>query len=223
MAKKINPIIVVGALLAVVGTAVLVGLATRGGDEAAAGDTVKVVVAGAPIAAGTPAASAGLVVKDVAASSVPVGALTDPAAVNGQVALRALAQNEVVLPSSFGISGVAATGGVVLPPGKEGLGVELAFAPGGLRYVVPGNRITVWATPKALDGRDTAARPVLQNVQVIATTPGTGTGAATAVSAAPGTLQFLLALSRAEAAQLIGSQASGASLYFTLSSTKQGS
>ena len=64
---------------------------------------------------------------------------------------------------------------------------------------------------------------LLQDVLVIATTPGAGTGASTAVTAGPGTLDFLLAVTRAQAARVIAAQASGASLYFTLASTKQGS
>ena len=218
MNRKPNPVILAGALLAVVGVVVLVMLASKG-DSNANGKTTKVLVASSAIAVGTPAAGAGLEVKSLPASAVPAGALTDPALVTGQVALRSLAKGEVVLPGAFGAQGVATTGGVVLPPGKEGLGVELAFAPGGLRYVVPGNKITVWATPKGA----AATRVILQDVLVIATTPGAGTGASTAVTAGPGTLDFLLAVSRGQAAQVIAAQASGSSLYFTLASTKQGS
>jgi len=221
MNRKPNPVILAGALLAVVGVVVLVMLASKG-DSNASGKTTKVLVASTAIAVGTPSAGAGLVVKSLPASAVPAGAITNPSLLTGQVALRAIAKGEVVLPGAFGVQGVAATGGVVLPPGKEGLGVELAFAPGGLRYVVPGNKITVWATPKVTGGA-AVTRVILQDVLVIATTPGAGTGASTAVTAGPGTLDFLLAVSRSQAAQVIAAQASGSSLYFTLANPKQGS
>jgi Flp pilus assembly protein CpaB len=214
MTRKLNPVVLIGAVLALAGVAFLAVLATSGGGGS--GKKLSVLVTSGPVAAGTPAASAGLQVKELPASAVPSGALTDPAAVTGQVALRALAQGEVVVPGTFGTRGVAATGGVVLPAGKEGLGVELGFAPGGLRYVVPGNRITVWSTPKV-----GPAQVLLQNVQVIATTPGVGDGASTAVTPGPGTLDFLLAVNRDEAALVITAQAKGAALYFTLAGTAQ--
>lgn len=220
MNRKFNPVIVVGALLAVAGVAVLVGLAAKD-DNPSANGTVRVVVATAAIAAGTPAGSAAIEVQDVAAGAVPNGSLIDPAAIAGQVALRPIAKGEVVAASAFGAQGVAAAGGVRLPAGKEGLGVELAFAPGGLRYVLPGNKITVWSTPKVKEGEVASPRAILQDILVIATTPGAGTGAATEVTAGPGALDFLLAVTRAEAASVIGAQASGASLYFTLASTDQ--
>ena len=215
MIRKVNPVVLVGAVLALAGVVVLAVIAAGGGDSTD-GKKVSVLVTSVPVAAGTSAAAAGLQVKELPVSAVPAGALTDPVAVAGQVALRALAQGEVVVPGTFGTRGVAASGGVVLPSGKEGLGVELGFAPGGLRYVVPGNRITVWATPKS-----GTSRVLLQSVQVIATTPGAGDGAATPVIAGPGNLDFLLAVSRDEAAAVITAQSKGAALYFTLAGTTQ--
>ena len=213
--RKINPVVIAGVVLALAGVALLVAMAS-GGNDSGGGKKKDVVVAGVPVAAGTPAATAGLTVRSLPVDAVPDGALTDPAALNGQVALRALAKGEVVVPGSFGAQGVATAGGVVLPKGQEGLGVELGFAPGGLRYVVPGNAITVWASKKG-----GSTRMLLTGVRVIATTPGTGTGAPTAVTAGAGNLDFLLAVTPAQAAQVINAQASGDGLYFTLSATGQ--
>jgi Flp pilus assembly protein CpaB len=215
MIRKVNPVVLVGAVLALAGVVVLAIIAANGGDSGS-GKKLSVLVTSVPVAAGTSASAAGLTVKALPASAVPAGAFTSPASVTGQVALRALAKGEVVVPGTFGTRGVAASGGVVLPAGKEGLGVELGFAPGGLRYVVPGNRITVWSTPKS-----GTSRMLLENVQVIATTPGAGDGAATAVTAGPGNLDFLLAVSREEAALVITAQAKGSLLYFTLAGTGQ--
>ena len=216
MNRKLNPVVIVGALLALAGVAVLAVLAARGGDSSGEGKKVRALVTTAPVVAGTPASAAKLTVTELPASAVPAGAFTDPASVAGQVALRTLAKGEVVVPGTFGQQGVAASGGVVLPAGKEGMGVELGFAPGGLRYVVPGNRITVWAAPKS-----GASTVLVDNIQVIATTPGTGDGAATPVTAGPGNLDFLLAVSRDEAAAIIAAQSRGVTLYFTLAGTGQ--
>lgn len=213
--RKINPLIVAGALTALVGAAGLAMVVQK--DPSSPTETTrKVVVASAAVAPGTPAAQAALEVKSVPAAAVVPGTATDPVTLSGQVALRPLAAGEMVTPGAFGVQGVAADGGVILPEGKEGIGVELGFPQGGLRYVVPGNRITVWATRKPAEGERPRAEAILENVQVIATTPGAGTGAATEVVPGPGNLQFLLALSRGESARLIEAQVGGAALYFTL-------
>lgn len=219
--RKINPLVVVGALTAVIG-AVVLAMVVQDDSSATAASTTKVLVASAAVAPGTPAAQAALETRDVPASSVVPGTATDAVSLSGQVALRPLIAGELVTPGSFGVQGVAAAGGVILPKGKEGIGVELGFPQGGLRYVVPGNRITVWATRKPAEGEQPKAEAILDKVQVIATTPGAGTGAATEVVPGPGNLQFLLALSREESARLIEAQVGGATLYFTLADSGAG-
>lgn len=217
MKSRNNVIIVVGVVLAVLGAAFAV-VYMRGGDDAT--DTRAVVVVTANVAPGTPAAQVPLAVRRVDVKSVPADALTGTNALNGQVALYGLSANQVVTKTMFGVRGSAATGGVVLPKGKKGIGVELGFAPGALRYVVPGDRIDVVDSVK--NGDKATTKVLLRNVQVIATTPGAGTGEATPVQGGPGTLHFLLAVSEAEALKVVNAQASGHSLYFTLASTGKG-
>lgn len=210
--------IVVGVVLAVLGAAFAV-LYVRG-EEAAAVDTKAVVVVTANVAAGAPAKSVPFAVRKVDAKAVPADALTSTAVLNGQVALHALSANQVVTKSMFGVSGAPSSGGVVLPKGKKGIGVELAFAPGGLRYVVPGDRIDIVRSIKRGDNVQTAV--LLENLQVIATTPGAGTGEATTAQAGPGTLHFLLAVDQAEALKIVNAQHSQHALYFALASTGKG-
>jgi len=214
-----NLMIVVGVVLAVLGAAFAV-LYVRG-DEAVATQTRAVVVVTRAVPAGTPAASVPFAVRKVDVKAVPSDALTSTATLNGQVALHALSPNQVVTPSMFGVQGSAATGGVVLPKGKKGVGVELAFAPGGLRYVVPGDRIDVLASEKQGDGK-AKTTVLLRNVFVIATTPGAGTGAATAAQAGPGTLHFLLAVDEAQTVKIVNAQHAGRALYFALAATGKG-
>ena len=212
MKSRNNLMIVVGVVLAVLGAAFAV-LYVRG-DEAGASQTRAVVVVTKAVPAGTPSTNVPFAVRKVDVKAVPSDALTSTARLNGQVTLHALSPNQVVTPSMFGVQGAAATGGVVLPKGKKGVGVELTFAPGGLRYVVPGDRIDVYATPKG-----SATKVLLKNVFVIATTPGAGTGAATAAQAGPGTLHFLLAVDEAQALKLVQAQHAGNALYFALAAT----
>lgn len=210
--------IVVGVVLAVLGAAFAV-LYVRG-EEAGAGDTRAVVVVTAPVPAGTPAGSVKFAVRRVDTKAVPADALTSTAVLNGQVALHALSANQVVTKAMFGVQGAPSSGGVVLPKGKKGIGVELSFAPGGLRYVVPGDRIDIVRSVKKGDQVETSV--LLENLQVIATTPGAGTGEATAAQAGPGTLHFLLAVDEGQALKIVNAQHSQHALYFTLASTGKG-
>lgn len=218
MKSRNNLMIVVGAVLAVLGVAFAM-LYVRG-DDAAATDTRQVVVVTKAVAAGTPAAQVSFEKRRVDVKAVPSDALSDTVTLNGQVALHALSANTVVTKAMFGIQGTAASGGVVLPKGKKGIGVELGFAPGALRYVVPGDLIDVIASQKV--GDKVTTRTLLRGVQVIATTPGAGTGESTPVTAGTGTLHFLLAVTDAQSLQLVNAQHAGHSLYFTLVETGKG-
>ena len=217
--RRNNLVIAVGIVLALLGAGTAVAYVKGSGSDS--GDTRAVVVATRAVPPGTPVANAGLVVKRLPSKAVPANAVTSTAALNGQVALAAVSENQVVTPTMFGVQGVATAGGVVLPKGKKGIGVELGFAPGGLRYVVPGNKIDIYASMKS---SNSLARTsvILEGVEVIATTPGTGTGAATAVTSGPGTLNFLLAVDETEALKIINAQAASLSMYFVLAETRKG-
>ena len=218
MRSRNNLIIAVGIVLALLGAGTAVAYVK--GSDSSTKDTRAVVVATKPVAAGATAASAGLAVKRLPSDAVPANAVTSTAALTGQVALVAVSAGQVVTPAMFGVQGVATAGGVVLPKGKKGIGVELAFAPGGLRYVVPGNKIDIITS---LRGDGIARTQVLlTGIEVIATTPGTGTGAPTAVTSGAGNLDFLLAVSEAEALKIVNAQAAKQSLYFVLAETRKG-
>jgi pilus assembly protein CpaB len=213
-----NLMIVVGVVLAVLGAAFAV-LYVRG-DEAAAVGTKPAIVVTKDVRAGTAAKDIAFEVRKVDARAVPADAVTSTATLTGQVALTGLSANQVVTQSMFGVAGAASSGGVVLPKGMKGIGVELSFAPGGLRYVVPGNKIDVLYSEKR--GDTVTTKVLLKAVQVIATTPGAGTGESTEVQAGPGTLHFLLAVDDAQAVKVVNAQHSGHALYFTLAETSQG-
>lgn len=226
MNRKFNPIIAVGAVLLLIGVAVLAVLAARGGDGGSGSSKVKALVATADIPANTPIGSASLKVEDVDKSSVPAGSPTSTAALGGTFSAAKILKGSVIGPGSFTTVTAATPTGVALPKGKEAIGIELGFAPGGLRYVVPGNHINVYVAPKSKANGDgtvsvTPGTLLVPNVLVLRTTPGAGDGNGTAVTPGAGNLDFLLAASQVEARILIGaaSNADANVLYFTLAST----
>lgn len=218
--RRNNLVIAVGIVLALLGAGTAVAY-VKGSSGTETGDTRAVVVATRAVTPGTPVATAALAVKRLPASAVPANAVTSTASLTGQVALVAMSPNQVVTPTMFGVQGVAVAGGVVLPKGKKGIGVELGFAPGGLRYVVPGNKIDIYASQKGTAGTARTS-VILEGVEVIATTPGLGTGAASPVTGGPGTLNFLLAVDPDEALKIVNAQASSLSMYFVLAETRKG-
>ena len=224
MNRKFNPVIAVGAVLLLVGVVVLAVLAARGDSSSAS--TVKALVAQSDVPAGPPAAAANLKVQDVSAKDVPAGSPSDPTALAGKFATARILKGQVITAATFGQVAAATSAGVALPKGKQALGVELGFAPGGLRYVVPGNKINVYVAPKAKAAGDgavhvTPGQVLVRDLLVLRTTPGAGDGNGTAPVAGAGNLDFLLAVSPQEAAKLIAAQAAGHSLYVTLSDSSR--
>lgn len=225
MNRKFNPIIAVGAVLLLVGVVVLAVLAARGGGGSGS-SKVKALVATADIPANTPIGSASLQVQDVDKSSVPAGSPTSTAVLAGTFSAAKILKGSVIGPGAFTTVTAATPTGVSLPKGKEAVGLELGFAPGGLRYVVPGNHINVYVAPKAKSNGDgtvsvTPGTLLVPNVLVLRTTPGAGDGNGTAVTPGAGNLDFLLAASQVEARILIGAASNPDVnvLYFTLAST----
>jgi Flp pilus assembly protein CpaB len=223
MNRKFNPIIAVGAVLLLVGVVVLAILAGRGGSSTPS--KVKALVAQSDVAAGTPAASADLRVQEVSSKDVPSGSPGDLSSLAGKFATTRILKGQVITTSSFQKPGQVTTTGVSLPKAKQALGMELGFAPGGLRYVVPGNKINVYAVPKQKADNTgtvhlTPGQVVLRDVLVLQTTPGVGDGSGTAPTPGAGNLDFLLAVDETQARVLVGAAATADVnvLYFTLSS-----
>lgn len=223
MNRKFNPIIAVGAVLLLVGVVVLAILAGRGGSSSSS--KVKALVAQADVPAGTSASSANLRVEEVSSKDVPAGSPTDLSSLAGKFATTRILKGQVITAASFGQVSAPTAAGVPLPKGKQALGVELGFAPGGLRYVVPGNKINIYAVPKqkVTNGtlHITPGQVILRDVLVLRTTPGAGDGSGTAPTPGVGNLDFLLAVDEIQARVLVGASVTTDVnvLYFTLSST----
>ena len=117
MNRKFNPIIAVGAVLLLVGVAVLAVLAGRGNSSSP--DKVKALVATADVAAGTPVASAALQVQDVNAKDAPPGSPTSITAIAGTFATTKILKGQVITGASFGQVASTTSAGISLPKGKE--------------------------------------------------------------------------------------------------------
>ena len=222
MNRKFNPVIAVGAVLLLVGVVVLAVLAGR--DDSSGSSTVKALVAQSNVPAGTPAGSANLAVQEVSSKDVPAGSPTELSALAGKYATARILKGQVITSASFGQVAAATSAGVALPKGKQAIGLELGFAPGGLRYVVPGNKINVYAAPKGkVDSSGalhvTPGQVIVRDLLVLRTTPGAGDGSGTAPTPGAGNLDFLLAVDEVQARILVGASVSSDVnvLYFTLS------
>lgn len=223
MNRKFNPIIAVGAVLLLVGVVVLAVLAGRG--DSSGSSKVKALVALADVPAGTPSSAASLRVEDVSSKDVPAGSPTDLSSLAGKFATTRILKGQIITAASFGSVSTPTAAGVRLPKGKQALGVELGFAPGGLRYVIPGNKINIYAVPKQKVENGTLhitpGQVILRDVLVLQTTPGAGDGSGTAPTPGVGNLDFLLAVDETQARVLVGASVTADVnvLYFTLSST----
>ncbi len=228
MNRKFNPIIAVGAVLLLAGVVVLAVLAGRGGGSGSS--KIKALVAKTDIAAGTAADKANLEVKEVPSSQVPAGSPLDATALVGKFATGKIPAGQIITATSFG--GVAATtaAGISLHAGKQAIGVELGFAPGALRYALPGNKIDIYAAAKPDKdhqgtGKVEAGQSLLlmSDILVLRTTPGAGDGNGVAATPGPGTLDFLLEVDGPQALKLAATVANSGdvTLYFTISKTSQ--
>jgi pilus assembly protein CpaB len=173
-------LLVVALVVAALGTT-MVFLYVNGVNDRALADQepVQVLVATAPIAAGTTAAEAqgagALQKRTMSRASVADGALSDITPVADKVALAPIFVGEQILENKFGEPG--STSSLPIPAGKLAVSVQLADPARVAGFVAPGSEVAVFLT---IEGRRAAGeevtRVLLPRVQVIAT------GASTVVS-----------------------------------------
>ena len=142
-------------------------------------DPVQVLVATAPIAAGTTAQDAqsagSLEKRTVTRASVASGALSDITPIAEQVALAPIFVGEQIIEAKFGAPGNASS--LPIPEGKLAVSVQLADPARVAGFVAPGSEVAVFLTIEGSQGTgNEITRVLLPKVQVIAT------GASTVVS-----------------------------------------
>ncbi len=162
-------------------------LYVNGVDERAGADfeLVEILVATAPIDAGTTAQSASelgaMDLREYLAKSIEgLPALSDISSIATQVALAPIVPGEPILASQFGES--ADTSSLPIPDGKLAVSVELGNPARVAGFVGPGDEVAIMLTTGDESGDNGGAtlvtRVLLPNVQVIAA------GATTVVPAA---------------------------------------
>jgi pilus assembly protein CpaB len=165
-------LLVAALVIAALGTTG-VFLYVNGVDERAQADydLVEVLVATAPINAGTSveeAVDAGAFdLRQYLRKSVEgLPALSDTAAIEGQVALVPIAAGEPILESQFGE--VNQTGALPIPEEKMAISVELSDPARVAGFAVPGSHVAIFMTTSGDAGSDTT-RLLLDDIEVIAT------------------------------------------------------
>lgn len=173
-------LLVAALVVAAVGTTMVFLYVNGVNDRALANQhPVQILVATAPIAAGTTAAeaqSAGALEKrTVSRVSVAPGALSDITPIADEVALAPIFVGEQIIKAKFGQPG--STSNLPIPEGKLAVSVQLADPARVAGFVSPGSEVAIFLTIEGSRGADNeVTRVLLPKVQVIAT------GATTVVS-----------------------------------------
>lgn len=177
-------------------------LGTGGGSKGVS-TKVQVLYAAGPVDAGTSGATAlgegRITTQAVDASAVPLGAVSDPSLISGQVATSAIAEGGIVTTDMFS-DPQTRIGTVLIPAGKRALALELQPVPGIAGFAGAGDFIDVYAVAKG-EGTTPAVRLVFQSIEVL-NVNGTGLPAAQGQTGGPN-LVYLVAVTPAEAERMI--------------------
>ena len=176
---------------------------TRSPAAAPAVTKTQVLVAALPIEAGTAGTTAftdgRIRTKAVVPSTVPAGAVSDPATLAGKVSAAPIAAGALITGDMFAAPQTR-IGSVVVPPGMRALAMSLNPVPGVAGFVGAGDRIDVFAVASG-ERTAPAVRLVMQGVQVL-NVNGAGLPTAQGQPAGPD-LVYLLAVTPAQAERLI--------------------
>jgi pilus assembly protein CpaB len=203
-------------------------LYVNGVDERAGADykLVNILVATAPIAAGTSAQQASdlgaIDTREYLAKSVEgLPAMSDISAIATQVALAPIQPGEPILATQFG--DLADASSLPIPDGKLAVSLQLGDPQRVAGFVTPGAEVAIMLTTAETSGPNAgqeATRFLLPSVEVIATgattivPTTTGTGSSAQTEALPKAI-MTLAVSQAEAQKIVYGSQHG-QMYFTL-------
>jgi len=155
-------IILVGIILAIIVAGGVFLLANGGGGGGGGGGvgnnptTQKVVVALTPLALGTVIdSSTMLTTKDVDVTTVPAGAVTDSASVNGFVLRRDVLQGDVIVDSDFNVTGQVSNQDILknLKKGFRAMAVQVDQVTGVGTLVQPGDYVDIVLTMEGTDNK----------------------------------------------------------------------
>ncbi len=157
------------ALVAAVGSAMLLTRYMDARTAAARVPTVKVVVAAVDLPPGSEIRVENLAGVDWPASSRPDGTFGDPAELVGKVIAAPVAKNEPILPSRIAGSEAGKGLAALLPPGMRAVAVRVDDVVGVAGFIHPGDSVDVIATIRPESGQvQTSAKVILQKIKVLA-------------------------------------------------------
>lgn len=228
--KRANVLMIAGALLLVLGVALVWALGQDEGDDVAE-PQVAVLVARADLSAGQAGeevVAAGRVgVEKVPASEAVEGVLGSTTAMAGNVLATDVAEGEQVVATDVRVAALR-NASITIPDDKQAVAVTVDFTAGAAGYAAAGDRVNVYVNvPPGTQGAPKApyTKLLLSNVEVLDVSNELAPQRAeevTAASATPttartttGDLTLLLALDAGQAEQVVFA-ASQNQLWFTV-------
>ncbi|MGA8893165.1 MAG: Flp pilus assembly protein CpaB [Anaeromyxobacteraceae bacterium] len=154
------------AVVAAVGSAVLLTRYMEARTAAARVPTRAVMVAAVDLPVGTELRAEHLRPVDWPMSSAPEGAVSEAPALEGKVVSIRMVKGEPVLPVKLAGSG----GGLsaLLPPGMRAAAVRVDDVVGVAGFIHPGDTVDVIATIRHEGGNNTSSKVILQRIKVLA-------------------------------------------------------
>jgi pilus assembly protein CpaB len=159
--------LLVVAIAAAVGAALLLTRYMDARVAAARVPTIKIVVAAIDIPVAVPIEPDWLKTVEWPAAARPEGAVSDVASVVKQAAIVPIHQGEAVLSSKLVVAGARSGLVTLVPPGMRAVAVKVDDVIGVAGFVHPGDRVDVIVTMKPRDDGPFASKIVLQNIRVL--------------------------------------------------------
>lgn len=216
MHTRSTTIIAAGVIVSFLGIVSVIAYGRSVERRSAGGSTVAAYTASSDIPAGTSGAEAARSMRRVSVPKTvrPSTAVSDPAQIDGRIAVRSIATGEVVTTTQFGTTATTPASGLEIPPGYNAVSVNLPSPQGVAHYAGPGDIVNVYVTLKAdgdPKGPGAQTKLILSNVQVLSDqTPGAKAG-----PGGTGEVLLTLALQPKDAEKLIFAKETG-SVWFGL-------
>jgi len=135
-------------------------------QPAEAGDAATVVVAALEVPFGTKIDSSHIRTASWPVGSVPDGAFSDPAEVEGKIAKQAFFPGEILLEGRIAEHLGGSTLSAIIEQNKRAITVRVNDVIGVAGFLLPGNRVDVLASRK--DNKRVLTRTVLEDIKVLA-------------------------------------------------------
>jgi pilus assembly protein CpaB len=135
-------------------------------QPAEAGNAATVVVAALEVPFGTKIESSHIRTTEWPIGSVPEGAFSDPAEVEGKIAKQAFFPGEILLEGRVAEHLGGSTLSAIIEPNKRAITVRVNDVIGVAGFLLPGNRVDVLATRR--EGKRANTRTVLEDIKVLA-------------------------------------------------------